>query len=118
MGDRSEGVRGPSPGWLRRFTRSLMRSVGRAARRVGRAVRSGVEIYEGIAVAPYRAEIARRYARQRDAFMLATFSDALGVPNPAEFYTLELLPYLMEDFHEWHRRIGLDEAPEGGWRCC
>lgn len=81
-------------------------------------LRRGLEIYEGIALAPYRAEIARCYARQRDAFMLATFSDALGVPNPAEFYTLELLPYLMEDFHEWHRRVGLEEAPEGGWRCC
>lgn len=87
-------------------------------RRLSRAVKRAAEIYEGIAVAPYRAEIARRYGRQRDAFMLATFSDALGVPNPAEFYSLELLPYLMEDFHEWHRRVGLEEAPEGGWRCC
>lgn len=95
--------------------RSRLRLMGR---RLWRAVKAGVEIYEGMAVAPYRAEIARRYARQRDAFMLATFADALGVPSPAEFYTLELLPYLMEDFHEWHRRVGLDEAPEGGWRCC
>jgi hypothetical protein len=69
-------------------------------------------------MAPYRAEIRRRYARQRDAFMLATFSDALGVPSATEFYTLELLPYLMEDFHDWHRRVGLDAPPQGGWRCC
>ena len=33
-------------------------------------------------------------------------------------YTLELLPYLMEDFHAWHRRAGHERAPEGGWRCC
>ncbi len=81
-------------------------------------LKAAIEIYEGVAMAPYRAEIRRRYARQRDAFMLATFSDALGVPSPTEFYTLELLPYLLEDFHEWHRRVGLEEPPEGGWRCC
>lgn len=69
-------------------------------------------------MAPYRREILRAHARQRDAFMVGTVSQALGVPNPVEFYTLELLPYLMEDFHAWHRRIGLDRAPEGGWRCC
>jgi hypothetical protein len=81
-------------------------------------LRAALEIYEGVAMAPYRTAIRRRYARQRDAFMLATFSDALGVPNPTEFYTLELLPYLLEDFHEWHQRVGLEEPPEGGWRCC
>lgn len=83
-----------------------------------RRLRAALDIYEGIALVPYRRAIHRRYARQRDAFMLVTFSDALGVPNPTEFYTLELMPYLMEDFHEWHRRVGLDEPPEGGWRCC
>jgi hypothetical protein len=81
-------------------------------------LRRAAEIYEGVALAPYRSAIHRRYARQRDAFLLATFSDALGVPNPVEFYTLELLPDLMDEFHEWHRRAGLEHPPEGGWRCC
>jgi hypothetical protein len=86
--------------------------------RVADRLRRAAEIYEGVALGPYRSAIHRRYARQRDAFLLATFSDALGVPNPVEFYTLELLPDLMDEFHDWHRRAGLDHAPEGGWRCC
>jgi hypothetical protein len=69
-------------------------------------LRRAAALYEGVALAPYRSAIHRRYARQRDAFLLATFSDALGVPNPVEFYTLELLP------------AGLEHPPEGGWRCC
>lgn len=81
-------------------------------------IRGAAAIYEGVALAPYRSAIQRRYVRQRDAFLLATFSDALGVPNPVEFYTLELLPDLMEEFHQWHQRAGLDRAPDGGWRCC
>ena len=87
-------------------------------RRVLARLRTALRIYEEIATAPYRRELLRAQARQRDAFMVATISDALGVPNPVELYTLELLPYLMEDFHAWHLRSGLERAPEGGWRCC
>jgi hypothetical protein len=95
-------------------TRRLRRLAEAAVARLRRVA----EIYEGVALAPYRAAIHRRYARQRDAFLLATFSDALGVPNPVEFYTLDLLPDLMDEFHDWHRRAGLDHPPDGGWRCC
>lgn len=86
--------------------------------RIGRALRAFRDIYEALYVAPYRSLIHREYARQQDLFLLLTASDMLGVPNPVEFYTLELLPEVMEQFHEWHRRIGLARAPEGGFRCC
>ena len=49
---------------------------------------------------------------------LVGFSDLLGVPNPVSFYTLELYPELIEQFHEWHQRMGMEQAPEGGFRCC
>lgn len=81
-------------------------------------LRSAREIYEGVYMAPYRATIQREYLRQRDLFYLLGLSDLLGVPNPVQFYTLELLPELMEDFHEWHLRMGMERAPEGGFRCC
>ena len=83
-----------------------------------RFLRTLARLYEETAMAPYRREVLRAEARQRDAFMVATIADALGAPSPVELYTLELLPYLMEDFHAWHRRAGLERAPEGGWRCC
>ena len=83
-----------------------------------RRLRSAREIYEGVYVAPYRSAIHREYLRQRDLFMILGLSDLLGVPNPVQYYTLELLPYLIEDFHEWHLRMGLEQPPEGGFRCC
>ena len=86
-----------------------------AARRRLRAAR---EIYEGVYFAPYRSAIHREYLRQRDLFFLLGFSDLLGVPNPVSFYTLELYPELIEQFHEWHLRMGVEQAPEGGFRCC
>jgi hypothetical protein len=51
-------------------------------------------------------------------FLLLGFADLLGAPNPVTFYTLELYPELLEEFHGWHRRMGMDEPPEGGFRCC
>ncbi len=82
------------------------------------ALRYAREVYEEMYRAPYRSAIHREYLRQRDLFLLLTFSDLLGIPNPVQFYTLELYPELLEQFHEWHLRMGLERAPEGGWRCC
>lgn len=83
-----------------------------------RRLRAARDIYEGIFIAPYRAQIHREYLRQRDLFLLLGFSDLLGAPNPVAFYTLELYPQLIEEFHQWHLRQGMPHAPEGGFRCC
>ncbi|MFQ6046247.1 MAG: cory-CC-star protein [Gemmatimonadales bacterium] len=76
------------------------------------------DIYEGVFIAPYRSQIYREYLRERDLFLILGFSDLLGVPNPVAFYTLELYPELIEQFHEWHLRMGMEQPPEGGFRCC
>jgi hypothetical protein len=83
-----------------------------------RRLRTAREIYEGIYVAPYRSAILREYLQQRDMLFVLGCADLLGVPNPVQFYTLELYPELIEQFHSWHTRIGMDRAPEGGFRCC
>lgn len=76
------------------------------------------EIYEGMFIAPYRAQIFREHRRQRDQFLIMGFADLLGIPNPVTYYTLELYPDLIEQFHDWHRRLGMEHPPEGGFRCC
>lgn len=86
--------------------------------RLRRRIHAAREIYEGVYMAPYRSTIHREYLRQRDLFYLLGISDLLGVPNPVQFYTLELLPELIEGFHDWHVRMGMEQAPEGGFRCC
>lgn len=76
------------------------------------------DIYEGIFIAPYRSALHRERVRQNDLFLLLVLSDLLGVPNPVAFYTLELYPDVIRDYHQWHRRMGMEQAPEGGFRCC
>jgi hypothetical protein len=69
-------------------------------------------------VAPYRGAVARAKRDEDDLFMLLVFSEMLGVPNPASYYTLELLPVLYDRFHEWHLRMGMERSPLDGFRCC
>ncbi len=94
------------------------RAVARIWRALRRRLRDAREIYEGIYFAPYSRTIRREYVDQRDLFLVLSFSDLLGIPNPVAFYTLELYPEMIDQFHEWHVRMGMPRAPEGGFRCC
>jgi hypothetical protein len=40
-----------------------------------------------------------------DYFMLLCFSDFLGIPSPASYYTLELLPYMAKELEGWELRM-------------
>ncbi|WMY78112.1 cory-CC-star protein [Citricoccus sp. I39-566] len=72
------------------------------------------EFYAG----PYRATFARARRDEEDLFMMMVFSEALGVPNPANYYTVELMPVVYDRFHEWHRRMGMDRSPLDSISCC
>lgn len=68
--------------------------------------------------APHRRAFARAQREQEDLFMLLVFAESLGIPNPATFYTLELLPVVYDRFHEWHQRMGMDKSPLDHIHCC
>ena len=66
----------------------------------------------------YRGAIARAQRDEDDLFMLLVFSEMMGMPNPVAYYTLELQPLLLERFHDWHRRMGMEHSPLDHFRCC
>ena len=68
--------------------------------------------------APYRQTMARAARDEEDFFMLMMFAESLGIDNPASFYTLELQPLFLENFHEWHTRMGMDKCPFDHVGCC
>ncbi len=72
------------------------------------------EFYE----APYRGAVARAKRDEDERLMLGVYAELLGIPNPATYYTLELQPILLERFHEWHTRMGLEHSPLDHFRCC
>jgi hypothetical protein len=76
------------------------------------------EYYDQVISLPHKPEIAREIRDEDDLFLLLIYSDLLGIPNPAFYYTLELYPYIIEKFHEWHLRMGMEKSLLSGIRCC
>jgi hypothetical protein len=50
--------------------------------------------------------------------MLQCFMELQGLPNPAAIYLLDVYPFFLEEFHTWHRRMGMDRSPIGSMPCC
>lgn len=87
---------------------------GRISRRWS-AFRAGLlEFYVG----PYRQMFKKEQQDEDDLFMIAVLGEALGVPDPAAYYTAELMPAVWEDFHAWHRRMGIPRSPLDHITCC
>ena len=79
------------------------------------AFRAGLhEFYVG----PYRQMLLRERRTEDDLFMIVVLGEALGVPDPAAYYSAELLPAVWDDFHAWHRRIGIPASPLDHVACC
>ncbi|GAA1727214.1 cory-CC-star protein [Microbacterium paludicola] len=72
------------------------------------------EYYQG----PYRSTFARARRDEDDHFMLVVLAESLGVPDPAAYYSAELLPAVYEDFHAWHQRAGIPRSPLDHIACC
>lgn len=79
-----------------------------------RAARAMNDFYTG----PYRRTLNRARQEEDDLFLLLVLADAMGVPNPMTYETLELLPVVYDRFHDWHRRMGMERSPLDNLSCC
>lgn len=62
-------------------------------------------LYHGMVEHPAYEKIEKEAEDIEDVFLFACFADAFGIPSPVSYYTVELLPYLAEDFEQWERRM-------------
>jgi hypothetical protein len=62
-------------------------------------------LYHGMVTHPAYEKVEKEAEDTEDAFMLACFPDAFGIPSPVSYYTAELLPYLESEFESWERRL-------------
>ena len=76
------------------------------------------DILRGAALGRYDREIRQQTAELNDLFLLLCFMEAAGIPNPATLYLLEVYPYLLEQFHQWHQRMGIARSPLDTLPCC
>ena len=81
------------------------------------SVKKLLEFYDEVLSLPHKSEMKREIRDEDDVFLLLCFSELLGIPNPVSYYTLELYPEMIERFHEWHLRMGMEKSPLTGIRC-
>lgn len=81
-------------------------------------IKKAIKYYEEVISLPHKGEIARELRNEDDVFLLLLYSEMIGIPNPVFYYSLELYPYIIEEFHEWHLRMGMEKSPLSGIRCC
>lgn len=68
-------------------------------------------------VARLRQGARREARRQEDTLRALVLLESLGVDNPVAYETLDLVPYLVADFHAWHQRMGRENFGDPGV-CC
>jgi hypothetical protein len=76
------------------------------------------EILRGMALAGHARHVRAEAIELQDLFLLLCFMDLMGLPNPAALYLADVQPYLVEEFHLWHRRMGMDRSPLATFSCC
>jgi len=62
-------------------------------------------LYHGMVEHPAFEKIEKEAEDVEDEFLFACFADAFGIPSPVSYYTVELLPYLAEEFEQFERRM-------------
>jgi hypothetical protein len=76
------------------------------------------DILHGMAYGRYERELRLQANQLNDLFLLLCYMEIVGLPNPATLYLLDIYPYLLDQFHLWHRRMGMDHSPLGNLPCC
>ena len=76
------------------------------------------DFFHGATRGRWEHEVRQQTAELNDLFLLLCFMEATGLPNPAMLYLLEIYPYLLDQFHQWHRRMGIEHSPIGSLPCC
>ena len=76
------------------------------------------DFFHGMALSGYEIRLREQSMELNDLFLLMCFMELVGLPNPAAIYLLEVYPYFLDEFHLWHRRMGMDRSPLSNLPCC
>lgn len=95
-------------------TAGRWRRLGARLTRYWRRLERGHEL---LLVSRWRQGLRKEARRRDDTLRALLLLESLGVDNPVAYETLDAVPYLVADFHAWHRRMGADEFGDAGV-CC
>jgi hypothetical protein len=73
--------------------------------------------HDALFVTKWRSAPQREARTQEDALVAVLYLSAFGIDDPAAYHTLPVTAELIDGFHDWHQRQGLDTFPHAGV-CC
>jgi hypothetical protein len=73
--------------------------------------------HDALFVTKWRSALQREARSQEDALVAVLYLSAFGIDDPAAYHTLPVTAELIDGFHDWHQRQGLDTFPHAGV-CC
>ena len=76
------------------------------------------DVLWGMAYGRFQSDLRGQVIELNDLFLLLCYMESVGLPNPAQAYLLEVYPLLLDEFHQWHRRMGVDRSPLASFSCC
>jgi hypothetical protein len=90
---------------------------GTLLERVRAAYRTVERLHTELFITKYRSALQREARLQEDAFLATLYLTAFGIDDPSAYHTLPVTGELVQGFHAWHQRQGMDQFPEFGV-CC
>lgn len=85
--------------------------------RIRSAYRTVERLHTELFITKYRSALQREARLQEDAFLATLYLTAFGIDDPSAYHTLPVTGELVQGFHAWHQRQGLDQFPDFGV-CC
>ncbi|MCS6998647.1 MAG: hypothetical protein N2648_00965 [Aquificaceae bacterium] len=76
------------------------------------------DILKGFFELHFKRQVEVSYYYIRDLTLLSIFLDYFGLDNPLGIYALDLYPYMLEEFHLWHRSLGMERGGLDFLPCC
>ena len=85
--------------------------------RIRTTYRSVERLHTELFITKYRSALQREARLQEDAFLATLYLTAFGIDDPSAYHTLPVTGELVQGFHAWHQRQGMDQVPDFGV-CC
>lgn len=76
------------------------------------------EIFRGFLELHFKKPVEVSYSYVRDLLLLSLFLDYFGLDNPLGVYALDFYPEMLQEFHLWHRSLGLERGGLSFLPCC
>ncbi|MFN3814205.1 MAG: hypothetical protein ACK4SM_06250 [Aquificaceae bacterium] len=66
----------------------------------------------------FKKPVEMSYTHVQDILLVSLFLEYFGLDNPLGIYALDLYPELLQEFHIWHRSLGIEKSPISLLPCC